>query len=187
MVNGPILILTVPHVCVESEWSDPGCDAQSLAYARQIRKSLHRPSLMLASTTPRRICDNNRRPCRQKTRLRRRLTTLIDQLQDGLALPLVGLDLHTFHEESDFDLPPQPQYQALVLDTRRNPGTRILVNKLRQNGIRVRFVRGSTINDIQRQMQRRGIPTPLLEVRQGLEEPVIQRIAKAVNEWLDLL
>ncbi len=186
MADGTLVLLTVPHVCVESPFYDPGCDQDSLKYAKAIQSGLGRSNLLLTSITPRHICDNNRKPCRRKTRLRKRLTALLDILQE-LDKPLLGLDIHTFHQESDFDLPSQPQYQVLVLDTRKRPSTKLLIQLLQEQGLNVRYVRGGKINDIQAQLQGRGISTPLLEIRTGLDEREIAKVSQGVAEWADLI
>lgn len=182
-----VVILTVPHACLFGPASfifDPGCDADTIAYGRALFDALQANEIdarLLISQTPRRLCDNNRAQCRQRTPLRQKLEQVLRE--HGPAALLV--DVHSFqHPTRDFGAP--ENVAALLLDVGRGDGaSQSLLHYLQRQRVPSALLPGgSPQNDIQQHArQHRARGAVLLELRQGLSKDVLRRVAAALVQW----
>lgn len=166
------VIVAVTHSCLLTR-PDPGCDRNSLRFARRIRAGIP-GSVLVQSRTRRAECDNNRRACRN-TPMRRRLRELMRQR------PFLVVDVHTF----DWPLRVRGRWtrpEVALLDTRPRSGeTRGLFRAIVGEGIRAIRVTGTTDNDVQLEARSFGGKAVLLEMYQGLSGDAVDRIARAVR------
>lgn len=172
------VIFTVPHSCILSRPAlDPKCDRNSLRFARRLHAAVPGSDL-IQSRTLRAECDNNRLWCRARTPMRRRLTERMSRLRaEGRSLLVV--DVHTFGRSLGGRWP-----EAALLDTFPiSVETQRLYGELRERGIDVILIPGSTRNDIQLETKRDfGGRAVLLEIFQDLGPDRIDRIGRAVAE-----
>ena len=100
-----MIIITAPHTCLPpaGKQGDTGCNARSFEFSMAIydRLRLKRYVELVANDAPRFSCDSNRLRCRQRSRMRKRLSSLMDHASG----PFVVIDVHSYHDsKKDFSL-----------------------------------------------------------------------------------
>jgi len=167
----PLVIITVSHACIYSSLIDKGCDRNTISYARRIHRRIP-GSVIVQSRTLRRICDNNRIICRS-TPMRKRLRRIMKANTPNF----IVIDVHSF--------PPTEELpKVTLLDTHKSEETLAIYSAIKTSNIdKVAIMKGSHLNDIQKEAREWGGQAIILEIRDNIPANIINRIAAAIESF----
>jgi len=166
------MIVTISHTCLLGV-HDPGCDRNAEKFGKKLAKFLG--ATLLKSNTPRKICDVNRKLCRNDD-MRKKLRKMMDAGKVKIVLDVHTFPIHGFPNITD------ERFVVLAVN-RAHTAPQILYKFMNDSMLKTAYGQ-SSVNDIMAEVSSRSIPCALLEIRDDVKQSTLFYVALVIKSWV---